>query len=120
MTSESILDMGKVEVGMGCTALYWSDRTPFEVVQKIGSKTLLIRAMDSIKDPNFKPNIIPGGFAGHCTNNYEQKYTYKSNPANRTTKIRLSLGKSRPRGWYDRTGLKYFMGDAYCFHDYNF
>ena len=29
---------------------------------------------------DWKPEFIPGGFAGHCVNNAEQRYAYQPNP----------------------------------------
>jgi len=46
----------------------YSDVHPYEVVRVISEKTIEIRAMNASRDPNWKPEIIPGGFAGHCIN----------------------------------------------------
>jgi hypothetical protein len=56
----------------------WSDVHPYEIVRVVSPKTIEIRVMDAELDKNWKPEIIAGGFAGHCTNQGAQKWDYKS------------------------------------------
>jgi hypothetical protein len=94
----------------------YSDVEPHEVVCEVSAKTLEIRAMDAERDPTWKPEFIPGGFAGHCINQSEQRWTYASNEQRPIIRIRLSK-----RGWKDKHGNRYVLADKpRKFYDYNF
>lgn len=94
----------------------YSDVNPFEVVKVISDKTIEVREMDSEKDPSWVPNWHVGGFAGHCSNQREQKWFIKSNAENPVVRIRL--GK---QGWKDKNGRKFGLSDQPVrFYDYNF
>ena len=94
----------------------WSDMSPYEIVRVISEKTIEIRAMRSEKDPNFKPEFVSGGFAGHCTNQNEQKWTYTSVEENDVIKARL-----RKDGYfYSRFGRHILDNEPVKFYDYNF
>lgn len=67
------------KVGEGATVLLWSDRHAGTIV-KVTPKTIQIRRDKAVLDPNWKPEIIPGGFAGHCVNQADQSYTYELDP----------------------------------------
>lgn len=67
------------KVGEGATVLFWSDRHAGTIV-KVTPKTIQIRRDKATLDPNWKPEIIPGGFAGHCINQSEQTYMYEEDP----------------------------------------
>lgn len=93
----------------------WSDTDPYEILVHISRTTLVIRALDYKLD-NWKPEIEPGGFAGHCTNQNDQKYTYSSNT--NYPRIRIRLTK---KGWKDTNGNRYTLAtEPKKFHDYNF
>ncbi len=81
---------------------------------RVGGKCL--RAMDAELDENWKPEIIAGGFAGHCTNQGAQKWVYKSNPE--YTVIRARLRKNGH--FYSQNGRHILSKTPYKFHDYNF
>lgn len=94
----------------------YSDVNPYEVVKVISDKTIEVREMDSEKDPSWVPNWHVGGFAGHCSNQQEQKWFIKSNAENPVVRIRL--GK---QGWKDKHGRKFDLSDKPVrFYDYNF
>ena len=94
----------------------YSDVNPFEVIRVISEKTVEIRAMDSHKDPKWKPEWHVGGFAGHCANQHEQSWFITKNLGNPV--IRIRLGKN---GWKDKWGGRYQLADAPVkFYDYNF
>ena len=93
----------------------WSDVHPYEIVRVISDKTVVVREMVAEKDPEFKPEFIPGGFAGHCTNQSEQTYTYKSCDDGHLMKIRL--GK---KGWKSQMGRHFLSTEPRKFYDYNF
>lgn len=82
-----------------------------------------VRRDTAILDPNFKPEIIPGGFVGHCINQNEQSYTYEENLNGQVS--RFSLRKWR--GLYVWTakgtapgGRQELSKGRKKFHDYNF
>jgi hypothetical protein len=94
----------------------YSDVTPFEVVRAVSDKCLEVREMDAELAPGERPEIIPGGFAGHCTNQRSLRYDITSNPENRIVRIRL--GK---QGWKSADGRKFGLSDKpVYFYDYNF
>jgi len=95
----------------------YSDITPFEVLRVVSERTIDVRRMVATLDPSWKPEIIPGGFVGHCTNNSEQRWLFESDPSFATTRIRLNK-KGR---WFDKWGNRYCLFDTPIrFHDYNF
>ena len=111
------------EVGMGVTEVGWSDRHPYEIVEVISPRKIRLRAMSAERDPTWKPDIIVGGFSGHCVNNGEQRWTLKSNP---TASTRLATKRKNGKWiWVgqrsigsDAVGLQ--LGKAVYFYDYNF
>ena len=94
----------------------YTDVYPYEVVgvSKSG-KTAKVRrltaTLDTVNGP--KPEIIPGGFAGHCTNNRDLKYTFATDPDAPIQTVRLTK-----RGWGH--GSFYVTDEPQHFHDYNF
>lgn len=97
----------------------YSDVNPFEVIRHVTAKTIEIRRMNAERDPEFKPNIIPGGFAGHCTNNTEseQKWVITSDESAPVIRIRLH----KDGQWKDAHGNRYMLGNKpRKFYDYNF
>ena len=93
----------------------WSDVEPFEIVKVISDKTIVIKKMIAEKDENWKPEVIPGGFAGHCVNQNEQKWSYKSAPE--AIEIKARLGK---KGWKSAYGKHVLSVEPRKFYDYNF
>ena len=104
----------EIKIGTGVTENGWTDRYPYEVVRIVSEKCLEIRAMDAKLDPAWKPEWHVGGFAGHCSNQHEQKWNLTSNPENPTKLIRLTK-----KGWSLKSS-RYDIGVARKFHDYNF
>ena len=94
----------------------YSDVRPFEVIRTISEKTIEVRVMSSEKDPTWKPEWHVGGFAGHCSNQHEQKWFITSDET--APVIRIRLGKN---GWKDKGGHRYQLADEPVrFYDYNF
>ena len=94
----------------------YSDVYPYEIVRVVSDKTLEVREMKAIRDPNWKPEIIPGGFSGHCTNQDEQRWIIESDFDRPVRRIRL--GK---KGWKDKYGSRFSLSEKpRKFHDYNF
>lgn len=111
------------EVGMGVTERGWSDSHPWEIAEVISPRKIALRPMVAERDPDWKPNIIVGGFSGHCVNNAEQRWILKSNP---TASTRLATKRKNGKWiWVGQKsigscaiGLK--LGKAVYFYDYNF
>jgi hypothetical protein len=94
-----------------CNQKIGTDSIAYEVVEVINDKKVVIRQLDAKKITDME--FIVGGFAGHCTNNYEQEYEYSSN-----TQYPLETIKLHKAGW----GYGQFrMADKpRYFYDYNF
>lgn len=94
----------------------YSDVNPFEIIRKISDKTIEIRAMNAERDPNWKPDFVPGGFCGTVVNQGDQRWIISSNAESPVVRIRL--GK---QGWKDANGRRFQLSDKPVkFYDYNF
>lgn len=95
----------------------YSDVEPFEIIATSKSgKQITIREMDATIDPDFKPEFHAGGFSAHCSNQHEQRWTYKSNENLPTIKAHLRKdGK-----YYSAYGKHAIQAEPRRFHDYNF
>lgn len=91
----------------------YSDVMPHEIVRVISDTTIEIRAMRADRDPNWKPEFVPGGFVGTVTNNRSQRWIITSDPTAPTVRIRLSK-----RGW--GRGRFQLATAPRHFYDYNF
>ncbi len=95
----------------------YSDVHPFEIIKRKTAKSILIRGMNAELDESWKPEIVPGGFAGHCTNNYSQKWIITSDEKRDPIIIR----KHKDDKWYSKDGMRFSLSDTPCRHyDYNF
>ncbi len=95
--------------------LGYSDVTPYEVISKT-AKTILIREMEAVIDPQWSPKIIPGGFVGHCVNQDEQKWLICSNGTHEIIRARL-----RKDGYFwSRYGKHKLSDKPIKYYDYNF
>lgn len=107
----------EIEVGDGVTLHLWSDSHACTVIARTKT-TLTIQRDKAILDPNFKPEWVAGGFAGHCTNQDEQEYTYERNPNGEIIKCRWSEKYGRFQTGSDGS-MKISRG-RHEFYDYNF
>jgi hypothetical protein len=100
----------------------YTDIEPYEVVRIISDKTIEIRRMKATLSPDWKPDIIPGGFAGHCVNQNTQVWLYESDetaPIIRMRRVKPSH-VGRMMSWKSAYG-HHRLSDKPCkFHDYNF
>ena len=97
--------------------LGYTDVEPYEITKRISEKTIEVRRMDSVRDPSWTPEFIPGGFSAHCPNQYSQKWFITSNEEYTSIRIRLSKNK----GWQDKYGRRFSLADEpRKFYDYNF
>jgi len=104
----------EIAVGDGVTMCLYTDRHAYTVIART-AKTLTIRRDKATLNPCFKPEIIPGGFVGHCVNQDEQSYTYEENPDAMPEKCYWS----EKRGGWQSHGRRIIRG-RHEFFDYNF
>lgn len=112
---EKRLTPRNVKPGDGVTVVLWSDRYAGTVI-KVTESMVVVRRDTAILDPNFKPDIIPGGFAGYCINQNEQTYSYRPNPDGEIYKFRWS-NKFQS---YGRPRHRMLIKGRHEFYDYNF
>ena len=95
----------------------YSDVTHYEIVKKVSEKTIEVRRMkyELINKEDLKFHV--GGFAAHCSNLHDQKYTYESDENEEVIRLRL-----RKDGlFYDKYGNRYKLSTRPVrFYDYNF
>jgi hypothetical protein len=113
---KKFLTPANIEVGDGVTYHLYSDAHAGTVIKKT-KMSVTVQRDKATRDPNFKPEIVPGGFAGHCTNQHEQTYTYEADPNGETITFRWS--KKFGRFQDGQRGLTLTKGRRE-FYDYNF
>lgn len=91
----------------------YSDVHPYEVVRVISDTTIEVRAMNAVRDPNWKPVFHAGGFSAHCSNQNEQRWVYESDTDAPVRRIRKSK-----KGW--AKGTFTISAEPVRFYDYNF
>ncbi|HMS90849.1 MAG TPA: hypothetical protein PKC87_01385 [Candidatus Absconditabacterales bacterium] len=99
------------EIKKYCNQHFYTDVHPWEVVEVINEKKVVIRPMKEIRKTD--PIIIPGGFAGHCINNRAIEYDYESIPDAQTMTIKL-----HKKGW--NFGQFRMSDEPLYYYDYNF
>lgn len=64
-------------VGKFVNRYLWSDvQVVGKIIDTFGKTGIVIEPYAATLDKNWKADVIPGGFAGHCVNNYSQTYDY--------------------------------------------
>ncbi len=107
----------KPVVGMGSTEIGWTDREPFHIVKVCTATKIVVRAAKAERDTTWKPEIIPGGFVGHCVNNSEQRwFITPGEPGAREVELR----RHKDGRWYSKNGVRFGVGYAAKHYDYNF
>ena len=96
----------------------YSDSNPFEIVRVVSDKTIELRSMSAERAADWKPEIVAGGFFGHCTNNGNQSkaWVIKSDPEGYTVRARLQKNGS----WKSSHGRHSLHTKAIKHYDYNF
>lgn len=112
---ERHLTPANAKVGDGATVYLYSDSHAGTIV-KVTKRSVTVRRDKATLDPNFKPEIIPGGFCGHCTNQNEQSYTYEPDENGALTTIYWSKKHNR----YGLPGNPQLGKGRHEFFDYNF
>jgi hypothetical protein len=134
-TAERTADMNKyadrisaLAIGDGVTVSIWTDCEAYTIIKRTAT-TMTLREDKATRSPNFKPEFVAGGFAGHCVNQNEQSYTYEPNLTGPTTKVSLRRWtdeEGNERRLWKKVGVGKFErgGNVYPgrskFHDYNF
>ena len=98
--------------------IYWtedgySQSYPWVEIKRTAKTVTLAKVMVE-RDPNWKPEMIPGGFAAHCTNQCDQTWLFEGINEGWTRTIRLTK-----KGWCHK-GDKFSENCAVYFYDYNF
>ncbi len=109
------LTPANVKVGDGATVNYYTDRNAGTIV-KVTKCSITIQRDKAIRDPNFKPEFIPGGFSAYCTNQDEQSYTYEPDENGELITLRWSGKYNR----YGTPGNLTASKGRHEFYDYNF
>lgn len=105
-------DLFRFRIRKYCNQYFHTDIEPWEVLQVISEKKVLIRKMDAVIKSAPK-EFHAGGFSGNFSDNDEQRWECKSNPENYTEVITLTKN-----GW---GGGRFRMSDKPVkFYDYNF
>jgi hypothetical protein len=95
------------------TQFGYSQSYPWVEIRRT-AKTVTLAKVDVEPDPDWKPEIHAGGFAGHCSNQNQQTWLFAGIDEDHQTTIRLTKN-----GW--RKGSTRFAEDvAREFYDYNF
>ena len=107
------------QIGDKAHVLYYSDIHPCTVIKR--TEKFVTVQTDSYKlNKEIRPNIIPGGFAGHCTNQRELKYDITRNEKGGIIKFGLRQdGRWCQCGQHDRNPTTLGRGWR-AFYDYNF
>ena len=97
----------------------YSDTDPFEVLEVRSNRKVVVREMEASRDTSWKPEIVPGGFSGHCTNQHRQRWNIESNSSGNT----FAISKRKNGRWYrvgENCGRFIFSDKPVKFYDYNF
>lgn len=110
-------------IGMQATYTLWTDCEPYEIVGHKGSNTILLREMKAELDPSWKPDWVPGGYAGVVRNNEDQKWILSSDSNASITTLRISKKRAEAiikYGEFRVNGCRWSFGKACKYRDYNF
>jgi hypothetical protein len=104
-------------VGMFANQIGYSEVYPHEIVEVRTDNKIIVRRLKCLRDPNWKPEFVAGGFAGHCVNQHKQTWLYESNVSNEL----ISLRKHKDGNFYSRSSSKFRIElEPFYFYDYNF
>ena len=104
----------EMEVGDRCHIQHYSDVSPCTVIKRT-KKTITVRYDKATRDPNWKPEFIPGGFSVICTNNEEQRWIIEEDLEGRTETFRLHNNGKFESPYGERLYPEWLMH-----YDYNF
>lgn len=117
-----------LNVGDGVSVSVWTDVEAYTIIKKT-PKTILLRSDNAVLINREELVFHIGGFAAHCENQRDQRYTYEPDPEGIEIKITLRRwtdedGNER-RKWKKANNRTFETGgNAYAgrrkFHDFNF
>lgn len=113
--SSRYLTPANIRVGDGVTVNLWSDRHAATVI-RVTRATVTVRRDKATLNPDFKPELIVGGFVGHCTNQNKQSYTYQPDSDGEEYIFHWSRKFQR----YGQPGNLTLSKGRHEFYDYNF
>lgn len=96
------------------TEVGYSQTYPWVEIKRT-AQTVTLAKVNVGPDPEWKPNILPGGFAGHCTNQGQQTWMFAGIDQTNTRVIRKNL-----KGNWVHKGVRFVEDVAREFYDYNF
>ena len=102
-----------LEVGDRANVRFYSDVEPVTVIKRT-AKTITVRFDKATLSPDWKPEMVAGGFAAHCVNQETQEWKIEEDPNGST-----GVFRRRKNGWYDTGDCKLTPGWR-KFYDYNF
>lgn len=92
----------------------WSDAHVYGRIIGTYAKTgVIVERWKAKKDPSFKPQIVAGGFAGHCVNQSEQEWIYSPDADRPVERFRWSQTMAKRRFFH-------VSDEPYEYYDYNF
>lgn len=104
-------------VGLYANAYVGSDCHPYEIVRVVSQRCIEVREVDAVLADDWAPDIVAGGFAGHCANNQSQRWVYSTNTDHQVIKLR----RRKDGLWYSAHGWPHrIAAEPRRFHDYNF
>ena len=103
-----------MEVGDHASVRLYTDHEPCTIIKKTAT-SLTVRYDKATRDPNWKPEWVPGGFSAICTNQDEQKWIIEEDPNGTTETFRWH----KSEGAYVHNGCLLTPG-WYKKYDYNF
>ncbi len=112
---QDIVERYNVKVGDGVTINYYSDSHACTIIARTKT-TLTIQQDKATLNKDWKPEIIPGGFVGHCVNNNTQEYNYERNEKGRIFKAHWS----KTKGKFIVDKCLTVSNGRHEFYDYNF
>lgn len=94
-------------IGKFINEYLYTDVNPIgKIVGLKGKTTILVKEIEAERDLSVEMKFVEGGFAGHCYNQYEQKWFFKE--TERITEMRISKKflrwfkiENEPRKFYD-------------------
>ena len=103
----------ELEVGDHAHVCLWTDVEPVTVIKRT-PKSITVRYDKATLSPDWKPEFVIGGFAGHCTNQDTQEWIIEEDKNGST-----GVFRRRKNGWYDASDCRLYPGWR-KFYDYNF
>ena len=104
-----------VKVGDGVTIHYYSDAHAGTVIARTKTTLTIQQDKATLKD-GWKPEIVSGGFVGHCVNQDSQEYDYERDENGRIYKAHWSNVKGR----FIADGCLSISNGRDEYYDYNF